>query len=89
MVAIGVRELKAHLSEYLKRAQAGERLTVTDRGRAIAVLSPAESPRNIDWLHAMVAEGKARWGGGKPMGLSPRIKSRGKLASQMVIEDRR
>ena len=89
MVAIGVRELKARLSEYLKRAQSGERLTVTDRGRAIAVISPADVRADLGWVHTMVAEGRARWGGGKPVGLSPKIKSRGKLASQMVIEDRR
>src|SRR5688572_11424835 len=69
MVAIGVRELKANLSKYLKRAQAGERLTVTDRGRAIVTLAPAAAPKNLDWVHQMVAEGRAHWGGGKPRGL--------------------
>ena len=37
---VGVRELKAALSAYLKRAAAGERITVTDHGRPIAVLGP-------------------------------------------------
>ena len=40
-------------------------------------------------IEADASEGRAHWGGGKPIGLSPRVKSRGKLASQMVIEDRR
>jgi len=35
---ISVRELKAHLSEYLRRAQAGEEVVVTLRGRRIARL---------------------------------------------------
>jgi prevent-host-death family protein len=86
---IGVRELKAHLSACLKRVQSGERLTVTDRGRAIATIAPAEATPSLDWVHGMVADGLARWGGGKPSGLSVRIKSRGKPASRMVIEDRR
>ncbi len=86
---IGIRELKAHLSEYLRRAQAGEHLTVTDRGHAIVVLSPADESPDVGWAHAMVAEGRAQWGGGKPVGLGPRIKSRGQLASSMVVEDRR
>jgi prevent-host-death family protein len=85
---VGVRELKAQLSQCLRRVRAGERLTITDRGRAIAELVPKESPATLDWLHAMVAEGRANWSGGKPAGLSPRIKSGGKAASQMVIEDR-
>jgi prevent-host-death family protein len=37
---VAVRELKARLSAYLKRAAAGEMITVTDRGRPVAVLGP-------------------------------------------------
>lgn len=31
---VGIRELKAKLSHYLDRAEAGETIVVTDRGRA-------------------------------------------------------
>lgn len=44
---IGIRELKEHLSEYLERAARGETLTVTDRGRAKAVLGPLPGGDNI------------------------------------------
>ena len=37
---VGVRELKQHLSEYLDRAARGEHITVTERGRAKALLVP-------------------------------------------------
>ena len=37
---VPVRELKAKLSAYLQRAAAGEHITVTDRGRPVAVLGP-------------------------------------------------
>jgi prevent-host-death family protein len=33
---VGVRDLKAKLSEYLGRAAAGEQIIVTDRGRPVA-----------------------------------------------------
>ena len=33
---VGIRELKAKLSEYLDRAAAGETIVVTDRGKAKA-----------------------------------------------------
>jgi prevent-host-death family protein len=89
MSTIGVRELKAHLSHCLKRVQAGERLTVTDRGRAIATLAPVQTSPALDWVHAMVADGRAQWSGGKPIGLRPGLKSRGRRASQMVLDDRR
>lgn len=37
---VAVRELKAKLSSFLRRAAAGEIITVTDRGRPIATLGP-------------------------------------------------
>jgi antitoxin (DNA-binding transcriptional repressor) of toxin-antitoxin stability system len=45
MAQIGVRALKAQLSEHLRRAQAGERYLVTDRGIVIATLGPAAAPK--------------------------------------------
>jgi len=89
MRAVGVRQLKMHLSEYLRRVQAGERLTVTDRGREIAAIVPIAPAPRLEWAHGMVAEGRARWHGGKPLGLATRIRARGRSASAMVIEDRR
>jgi len=35
-MSVGVRELKAKLSEYLARAAAGDQVVVTDRGKPIA-----------------------------------------------------
>ncbi|MGH9468526.1 MAG: type II toxin-antitoxin system Phd/YefM family antitoxin, partial [Terriglobales bacterium] len=32
MTTVGVRELKAKLSEYLRKVQAGEAVQITDRG---------------------------------------------------------
>ena len=40
MVAVGIRELKDHLSDYLRRARAGQWIVVTDRGEPVAELSP-------------------------------------------------
>jgi prevent-host-death family protein len=86
---VGVRELKAHLSSCLDRVRSGERLTITDRGRPIATLVPFETSMSLEWAHRLVAEGRARWSGRKPAGLSRRIASRGKPASRMVLDDRR
>jgi prevent-host-death family protein len=36
----GVRELRQHLSRFLDRVKAGERFTVTERGRPVALLVP-------------------------------------------------
>ncbi len=50
MRAVGVRELKANLSRYLREVERGEVVLVTDRGRVVAELraapetAEAESP---------------------------------------------
>lgn len=89
MASIGVRALKGQLSQQLKRVQRGSRLTITDRGKPIAVLSPVEPQANAAWAWRLVAEGKASWSGGKPRGLNRPVEGRGMPTSQMVIEDRR
>lgn len=40
MYAVGVRELKNRLSEFLRLVRAGERILVTDRGEVIAEIGP-------------------------------------------------
>lgn len=45
MKAVGVRELKAQLSRYLRDVAGGETVLVTDRGRVIAELrAPGTTP---------------------------------------------
>ena len=48
MADVGVRELKQHLSEYLARAERGETLRVTDRGRPKAILGPLPGRARIE-----------------------------------------
>lgn len=45
---VGLRELKAKLSSYVKRASAGETITVTDHGRPVAVLAPAMGRADLE-----------------------------------------
>lgn len=45
---VGVRELKAKLSEYLGRAAAGDAVVVTDRGTPIARIVPLEGTSAIE-----------------------------------------
>ncbi|HLG08289.1 MAG TPA: type II toxin-antitoxin system prevent-host-death family antitoxin [Gaiellaceae bacterium] len=52
---VGIRELKARLSEYLDRAAAGETIVVTDRGRAKAEIRPLSADARIEQL---VREGR-------------------------------
>jgi prevent-host-death family protein len=90
METVGIRELKTHLSRHLKRVRAGARLLVTEHGRSIATISPVDAPADLDWAHQLVAEGRARWNGGKPNGAATPVKTKGtRTASSIVLEDRR
>jgi antitoxin (DNA-binding transcriptional repressor) of toxin-antitoxin stability system len=65
MRTVGVRELKARLSEELRAVSRGEAILVTDRGRVVAELrAPGSSPepsRGLDKrLEAWLREGRAR-----------------------------
>lgn len=54
---VGVRELKQHLSEYLRRVSDGEVIQVTDRGVPVALITPVTRP---DPLARGVEEGWIR-----------------------------
>ena len=88
MVRVGIRELKSKLSRYLRRVEEGERIEVTNRGKVIAFLIPAkgQSVDNVAWR--LVEEGLASWSGGKPHGSRNPVKGRGRLLSEIIIEDR-
>lgn len=64
MKAVGVRELKNRLSEYLRLVRNGEEILVTDRGEVVAELRQP-SPRvalSHPGLLEVVRQGRARLG---------------------------
>lgn len=71
--SIGIRQLKAELSQLLRRVEAGEQIIVTDRGAPIARIVPAGSAGAPAWVDGVIAAGQAVWSGGKPAGLAARI----------------
>jgi len=88
---VGIRDLKAHLSRYLRRVRAGARLHVTEHGRTIATISPAAPPDDgagLEWVRRMVADGRAQWSGGKPGGCKVKLTS-GPGVADAVLTDRR
>ena len=88
---VSVRDLKTHLSEWLGRVQAGEVVEVTSHRKPIAritAVNPAESTSSSP-LQKAIDAGLISWNGQKP-NLPPPVKLRGKgrLLSEIVIEDR-
>ena len=86
MPSVTITELKAHLADYLRRVQAGERFHVTVHGKEVADIVPADAERAALWL--MVERGQAHWSGRKPKVPKDLPINTGKLLSDIVIEDR-
>lgn len=57
MEHVSVRELRQHLSRYLRRVEKGEHLVVTERRRPVAMLGPL--PEEVDVLELMYLTGEA------------------------------
>jgi prevent-host-death family protein len=84
MADVGVRELKQRLSEYLDRAERGELVRVTDRGRPKALLGPLPGRARIEQGRA---EGWIKAGSGAGLRPVPRVKSAGRILDALA-EDR-
>jgi len=95
---VPVRELKSKLSRYLKRAAAGQEVTVTSRGRPIARLvraapqymekepGPAEIQRRLAAMPGIILGEPGKIKGSKhPI----RIRKGEKTLAEIVLEDRR
>jgi prevent-host-death family protein len=74
MADVGVRELKQRLSEYLDRAERGELVRVTERGRPKALLGPLPGRARVEegvedgWITPGTGESLAplrRWKAGR------------------------
>lgn len=92
MRTVSVSELKAKLSAYLARVRAGEELTVTDRGRAVAQLSPLSRGRPQPSRQRLIDAGILRPGRGRwsrELLKPPPGPSEGAGVLQGLIEERR
>lgn len=89
MATVGIRELRDHLSEYLRRVQKGELVVITDRGKPVGELGPAGAGGSVERARMLARQGVARWGGGKPKGLARAPRPKAGLVSTAVLEDRR
>ena len=96
MQEVSTKDLKDQLSEWVRRVESqGERIVITRSGRPVAALVPlSDLPvRDANAILAdLAAAGMVRLPRSprSPDAFSgPRVPSRGKLASEMIIEDRR
>jgi prevent-host-death family protein len=92
MSSVGVKELKNRLTYYLRRTKQGEEVIVTERGRAIALLQPIETARQVTSREVRLAQlapqGFLTLPTRKPSRFRP-TRAKGPLASRLILEDRR
>lgn len=80
---VGIRELKARLSHYVRSVRERGRIIVTDRGREVAELR-AVTPVSPG-LRALIDSGMVKWSGGKPSAFPRRKTLRGEPLSETII----
>jgi prevent-host-death family protein len=93
---VSVRDVKARLSWYLRKAHAGQDVVITSRGRPVARLlavpeEAAGRPSAEDMLERLKLLPGVRLGsGGKPRGAKRpiRIRPGQKSLAEIVLEDR-
>jgi prevent-host-death family protein len=93
MRKVGSREFKNHIGRYMRAVRGGQTLLITIRGKVVARISPLKDTQTASStldarLKELEAQGLIHLAT-KPLGKFRAVKSRGKPASQMLLEDRR
>lgn len=84
----GIRELKAHLSAYLRRVEAGEPVTITKHGRPIGRIVPLSQPIEAQ-LKALRQAGIIAWNGKHLPPLAPVAQAQGEhTVAALLLEHR-
>jgi len=86
---VGIRELKAHLSEYVRKIKDGNTVVITERGTDVGRIIPVSGLLE-ERIQNLVRSGFADWNGkrlkaGKPVA---KIKPGSRTLAEIIIEDR-
>ena len=87
-LSVGVRELKTHLSKYLREIKKGRTIVVTEHGKAVGRIIPASASLEAR-MEALRQSGLVRWHGQKPAPMKPIAALRGpKTIADLISDDR-
>jgi prevent-host-death family protein len=87
-LSVGVRKLKAQLSEYLDLVQSGQTILVTERGAPIGRIVPVARSAE-DAVRLMVEAGVAQWNGERFQPGAPAAEAQpGRSVADLVSEQR-
>ena len=83
-----VRELKAKLSAYLRRVEAGETVTITRHGKPVGRIVPVETTLGAR-LSALEQAGVLAWNGQRLPGAAPVARTEDTVTvAELLVEDR-
>jgi prevent-host-death family protein len=87
-IIVGVRDLKSRLSEYLRQVKQGHTLIITDHGKPVGRLLPAEQTLE-ERLKALQDAGMVAWNGQKLKPIEPPATNRSeRQVSDILVEMR-
>jgi prevent-host-death family protein len=87
-VTVGIRELKARLSSYVRQARSGASVIITDRGEPVARLVPMGRSLE-DRMEDLVEAGLITWSGRNLSRIAPVARTQGQQAvADLLLEDR-
>lgn len=87
-VTVGIRELKARLSSYIRHARSGVPVIITDRGEPVARLVPMGRSLE-DRMEDLVDAGLITWSGKNLARIAPVARAHGQQSvADLLLEDR-
>jgi prevent-host-death family protein len=85
---VGIRELKAQLSAYLRHVKGGATVIVTERGKPIGRIVPISQPTQ-EKLEALSQAGLIAWSGQRLQSLAPVTQAKGdRTVADLLMENR-
>lgn len=88
MPQAGVRDLKTHLSSYLRQVEAGQTVVITRRGKPIGRIVPISQSTEAQ-LDTLDQAGLIAWNKRKLQPLAPVAQARGeRTVADLLLEDR-
>jgi prevent-host-death family protein len=85
---VNIRELKTHLSKYLRKVKEGQTVLITERGKPIGRIIPEGIPLE-ERLDDLISAGLAEWSGNQLPPRQPTLANRSEsLISDLVSEGR-
>lgn len=87
-IRVGVRDLKARLSEYLRQVKQGHIVIITEHGRPLGRLLPAEGTLE-ERIKNLIEAGMVAWNGRRPEPISPAaVNHSDRQVSDILVEMR-